>query len=60
MMVSKNLDEFEKNGLRAKKLHFWPKNLHLGHKVKIQKTLFLENPSMPNFKFFVVTLDIML
>ena len=40
---------WKKNGFRAKKLHFWPKNLHLGHKAKIQKSLFLKKPSLPDF-----------
>ena len=42
----------EKNGFRAKKLHFWPENLHLAHKVEIQKTQFPRNPSLPDFLFF--------
>ena len=35
----------KKKWISGQKLHFWPQNMHLAHKVKIQKTLFLKKPS---------------
>ena len=50
----------EKNGFRAKKLHFDPKICIRAIRWKYKKRFFSKSPHSPIFKFFVVTLDIIL